>query len=385
MPTADARLLTDIAELIRIPSVSSFSPALDMSNRPVIDYLADRLQTRGFRIAIQDIPGKPGKANLLATLGSGEGGLVLSGHTDTVPYDEGKWSSDPFVATEKEGCLYGLGTADMKSFFALALAATDGLKASDLRAPLVLLATADEETSMAGARALAAAGGLNARYAVIGEPTDFRPVRLHKGILMERIRVDGSSGHSGDPRQGVSALEGMHGVMQALLTWRGELQRTHTNDAFPVPVPTLNLGRISGGDNPNRICGACELDVDLRMLPGMTVAEMRNTLRARVQDALPDTGLTESFEVLFDGIEPLETPADSKLVRLAEELTGEESAGVVYGTEGPFLRALGMDVVILGPGSIDQAHQPDEFLRLGGLHAGVEVLRELIRRFCRDG
>lgn len=385
MPTADARLLTDIAELIRIPSVSSFSPALDMSNRPVIDYLADRLQTRGFRIAIQDVPGKPGKANLLATLGSGEGGLVLSGHTDTVPYDEGKWSSDPFVATEKEGRLYGLGTADMKSFFALALAATDGLKASDLRAPLVLLATADEETSMAGARALAAAGGLNARYAVIGEPTDFRPVRLHKGILMERIRVDGSSGHSGDPRQGVSALEGMHGVMQALLTWRGELQRTHTNDAFPVPVPTLNLGRISGGDNPNRICGACELDVDLRMLPGMTVAEMRNTLRARVQDALPDTGLTESFEVLFDGIEPLETPADSKLVRLAEELTGEESAGVVYGTEGPFLRALGMDVVILGPGSIDQAHQPDEFLRLGGLHAGVEVLRELIRRFCRDG
>jgi len=381
MPTADAQLLSDIADLIRLPSISSFSADRDMSNRPVVDYLAGRLEARGFRIAIQDIPDKPGKFNLIATLGRGEGGLVLAGHTDTVPFDDGKWSSDPFVASEREGRLYGLGTTDMKSFFALALAASEGLTGQDLRAPLILLATADEETSMAGAKALTA-GDLGPRYAVIGEPTDWRPVRLHKGILMERIRVEGRSGHSGDPGQGASALEGMHNVIHALLAWRGELQQGRRNEAFPVPVTTLNLGRISGGDNPNRICGACELDVDLRMLPGMHVGEMRSAMRARVQSALTRPDMTGSFEVLFDGIEPLETPADSELVRLAEELTGAAATGVVYGTEAPFLSALGMDVVILGPGSIDQAHQPDEYLRLDGLQSGVAVLREMIRRFC---
>jgi len=385
VPTADRQLLSDISDLIRLPSVSSFVPDLDMSNRPVIDYLAGRLEDRGFRVSVRDVPGHPGKANLIATLGRGPGGLVLSGHTDTVPYDDGQWSIDPFSATERDGRIFGLGTADMKSFFALALAASEGLTERELSAPLTLLATADEETSMAGAKALAADGGLQARCAVIGEPTDFRPVRLHKGILMERIRVEGRSGHSGDPGQGNSALEGMHHVIHALLAWRAQLQAATRNDAFPVPVTTLNLGRIAGGDNPNRICGACELDVDLRILPGMTVAEMRSGLRNLVDSTLANARLNASYEILFDGIEPLETPADSELVRVAEELTGAESCGVVYGTEGPFLHALGMDVIILGPGSIDQAHQPDEFLRLDGLHDGVATLQKLIQRFCAAG
>lgn len=383
MPTADQQLLADIAALVSIPSISSFSPDWDMSNRPVIEHLARRFEQRGFRIAIQELPGPAGKANLLATLGSGEGGLVLSGHSDTVPYDEGRWSSDPFAVTERSGRLHGLGTTDMKSFFALVLAATEGLQASMLRAPLVVLATADEETSMAGAKALAVGAELGPRHAVIGEPTDLRPVRMHKGILMERIRVEGRSGHSGDPGQGHSALEGMHTVIRELLAWRDELQR-QTNEAFPVPVATLNLGRIAGGDNPNRICGSCELDVDLRLLPGMSIGDMRRALRFRIANALAGSPLTGSFEVLFDGIEPLETPADAELVRLAEALTGSPAEAVVYGTEGPFLRALGMDVIILGPGSIDQAHQPDEFLRVAGLTRGVEVLRSLIRRFCID-
>jgi len=382
VPTADAQLLSDIAELIRLPSISSFNPELDMPNRPVIDWLAERLERRGFDIVIQDIPGASGKSNLIATLGRGDGGLVLSGHTDTVPFDAGKWTSDPFEVAEREGRLYGLGTADMKSFFALVLAATEGLRAESLRAPLVVLATADEETSMSGARALTKGGQLRAANAVIGEPTDFRPVRLHKGIFMERICVEGSSGHSGDPGQGVSALEGMHHVIHELLALRSELQAAARNEAFPVPFSTLNLGRIAGGDNPNRICGHCELDIDLRMLPGMTVAAMRSKMRERVSQALTNSDTNPSFEVLFEGIDPLETPADAKIVRLTEQLTGSESRGVVYGTEGPFLRALGMDVVILGPGSIDQAHQPDEFLRLDGLHDGVGILRELIRELC---
>jgi len=382
MPTDQVNLINHIEDLIRIPSISSFSSDLDMSNRPVIDYLAEQFASRGFRIEIQDVPDNPGKANLVATLGRGDGGLVLAGHTDTVPFDEGKWATDPFGVTDRDDRLYGLGTSDMKSFFALALAASDGLKESELQSPLIILATADEETSMSGAKALAAAGALNARYAVIGEPTELRPVRMHKGIFMERIRIEGRSGHSGDPRQGNSALEGMHQVIHELLNWRTVLQQQATNASFSVPVTTMNLGRIAGGDNPNRICRSCELDIDLRMLPGMRVDELRKELRGRVRDCLSDSDLSTEFDALFDGIDPLDTPRETELIKIAESLTGAESGAVVFGTEGPFLRKMGMEVVILGPGSIDQAHQPNEYLALRNIMPAVDILRAMIQCFC---
>jgi acetylornithine deacetylase len=382
MAAPDTSLVRHIAELIAIPSTSGFTPDWDMSNRPVIDYLASRLESRGFRIEIQDVDGHPGKANLIATLGRGEGGLILAGHTDTVPFDEGLWSSDPFRLSERDGRLYGLGTADMKSFFALAIAASEGIDSAELKAPLIVLATADEETSMSGARALAHAGGLSARYAVIGEPTRLQPVHTHKGIFMERIRIEGQSGHSSDPGQGNSALEGMHGVMRDLIAWRDELQSAQRNPAFPVPFPTLNFGRIAGGDNPNRICRVCELDIDLRMLPGATVKQMREELRQKVRRSLEGSGLSSEFEALFLGVDPLETPPESQLVRIAESLTGAESHGVVFGTEGPYLAELGAEVIVLGPGSIDQAHQADEFLAMETIEPMVEILHGLIRHFC---
>ncbi len=270
----------------------------------------------------------------------------------------------------------------MKSFFALAMAASDGIKENDLQSPLIILATADEETSMSGAKALAAAGELKARYAVIGEPTELQPVRMHKGIFMERIRIEGRSGHSGNPQQGNSALEGMHHVIAELLGWRNELQQDKHDRAFSVPMTTLNLGRIEGGDNPNRICRTCELDIDLRMLPGMHVDDLRNELRTRVTACLSGSDLVTDFDTLFDGVDPLETPRDTELVRIAESLTGAESTAVVFGTEGPFLRKMGMEVVILGPGSINQAHQPDEYLALDNIAPAVEILRALIQHFC---
>jgi acetylornithine deacetylase len=382
MPTQQAALIENITDLIRIPSISSFSSHLDMPNRPVIDHLATQFESRGFRIDIQDVPGNAGKANLIATLGRGDGGLVLAGHTDTVPFDEGKWATDPFTVTNRNDRIYGLGTSDMKSFFALAMAASEDIRESDLRAPLIILATADEETSMSGAKALAAAGELKARYAVIGEPTELQPVRMHKGIFMERIRIEGRSGHSGDPGQGNSALEGMHKVIRELIEWRNDLQHARQNPFFSVPVTTLNLGRIEGGDNPNRICRACELDIDVRMLPGMKVDGLRNELRARVTDCLSSSGLSTEFEALFDGIDPLDTPPETELIKIAESLTGAQSQGVVFGTEGPFFRKMGMEVVILGPGSISQAHQPNEYLALGNLAPAVKILRSMIERFC---
>lgn len=375
-------LLHMLEGLIHTPSVSSADPQLDQGNRAVIDLLAEWLEDSGFAVEIMPLPGAPAKANLIATLGSGSGGLVLSGHTDTVPYDDGKWQHDPFRLTQDGQRLYGLGTADMKSFLALAIEACRELRAEDLQEPVILLATADEETSMSGAKALVERHMPQARHAVIGEPTGLRPVRMHKGILMEAIHLQGCSGHSSDPALGNSALEAMHRVIGALLAWRDELQRHYRNPLFAIPVPTLNLGHIHGGDNPNRICPECELHIDLRPLPGMDLQELRGELHCRVLETLEGSGITTRFTPLFDGIPAMDTPASARIMQLAERLTGHQPGAVAFGTEAPYLRQLGMDTVILGPGDIDQAHQPDEFIALDQLQPTVKLLRELVNSIC---
>jgi acetylornithine deacetylase len=382
MPTRSFPVLDRIRQLIATPSVSSVSPEFDQGNRPVIDLLADWLEETGFAVRIEHLPGRTDKANLIATLGSGPGGLVLAGHTDTVPFDAGRWRYDPFGGTVADGRIYGLGAADMKSFLVLAIAAAREFRAEDLRQPLVILATADEESNMAGARALAAAGRPLGRHAVIGEPTGLKPVRMHKGILMEAIRLEGRSGHSSNPALGASALEGMHQVIGELLRWRAELQARYRNPLFEVAVPTLNLGRIHGGDNPNRICADCELHIDIRPLPGMMLADLRGELHGRLGRLLAGSKLRLSFLPLFQGVEAMETPATAAIVRAAEALTGVPAGAVGFGTEGPYLNALGMETVILGPGGVGCAHQPDEYLALAMIEPTLGLLRKLIGRFC---
>lgn len=374
--------LTMISELIATPSVSSVEPQFDQGNRAVIERLAGWLEDGGFQVDVMEIPGFKDKANLIARLGDGDAGLVYAGHTDTVPYDDARWSQDPFRLTERDNRLYGLGTSDMKGFFALALEAVRGLRAHDLKAPITLLATADEESSMCGARALVEAGKPRARYAVIGEPTGLKPVRLHKGIMMEGIRLRGRSGHSSDPSLGISALEGMQAVMSELLRWREQLQQRYRDDRFRVPVPTLNLGHIHGGDNPNRICGACALDIDLRPLPGMDLDTLRGELDTQLRPIAEQRGLEFSIERLFGGVGAFETSAESPIVTESEALTGHAAGPVNFATEGPFLAELGIETVVLGPGDIEQAHQPDEYLALDRISPTIELLRHLIRRFC---
>jgi acetylornithine deacetylase len=375
-------LLSMIDTLISTPSVSSADASLNQGNLAVIEHLASWLKDSGFSVEVMPLPGDKTKANLIATLGSGTGGLVLSGHTDTVPYDEGKWQHDPFSLTRDNERLYGLGTSDMKAFLALALEASHELRAGDLKEPLIILATADEETSMAGAKALVDRKLPRARHAVIGEPTGLRPVHMHKGMLMEAIRLEGHSGHSSDPALGNSALEAMYSVMGALRQWRTELQDKHHDSRFAVPVPTLNLGHIHGGDNPNRICPECELHIDLRPLPGMELQALRQELHHRVLSTVRDSGILASFESLFDGVPAMETPVNAAIVQLAEKLTGHSPEAAAFGTEAPYLNQLGMETVVLGPGDIDQAHQPDEYLAVDRLTPTVEILKQMVNSVC---
>ena len=374
-------LVTMLGELIAINSVSCTQPDWDQSNLPVIHKLAGWLDDLGFQTEISPLPGNPGKANLIATLGSGPGGLVLSGHTDTVPFNEERWKSDPLKLTERDNRFYGLGSCDMKGFFPLAIEAAKRFLDRELQQPLIILATADEESSMSGARALAEAGYPKARYAIIGEPTSLKPIHMHKGIMMETVRIEGRAGHSSDPSLGASALDAMHSVLSELIGYRNELQQNYQNSNFKVSVPTLNLGCIHGGDNPNRICASAELEYDLRPLPGMDLDNLREAISQRLAPLADQFGVKLQTRPLFPGV-PSFRNEQSELVKVAEQLTGHPAECVAFGTEAPFLQQMGMDTIVMGPGSIDQAHQPDEYLAFDQIKPTVAILEQMIARYC---
>lgn len=376
LPALKALFSTLIAE----SSVSCTQPALDQSNAGVIARLSDWFGALGFACETQEVA--PGKFNLIATLGSGPGGLVLAGHTDTVPYDAALWQADPLRLRDADDRWYGLGSCDMKGFFALILEAVRDLDLRQLRQPLIVLATCDEESSMDGARVLAEAGRPLGRAAVIGEPTGLRPIRLHKGILMERIDILGQSGHSSDPSLGHSALDAMQAVMGELLDLRAQWQREYRNPLFLVPQPTLNLGCIHGGDNPNRICGQCALEFDLRPLPGMQPEALRQAIRGRLLPVAERFGVRIDYQPLFPAVPPFEQPAEAELVRLAERLTGHGAEAVAFATEAPYLQAITQEVLVLGPGDISCAHQPEEHLALARIAPTVTLLQQLIGHYC---
>jgi len=368
------------AALIAAPSVSCTQASLDQSNRPVIELLEGWFGSLGFACEVQEVT--PGKFNLLASLGSGPGGLVLAGHSDTVPCDPGLWKSDPLRLREADDRWYGLGVCDMKGFFALIVEALLPLLDQRFDRPLLVLATCDEESSMSGARALAEAGRPLGRAAVIGEPTGLRPVRLHKGIMMERLEWLGQSGHSSDPSLGNSAMEAMHEALGELLALRGEWQAQYRNPLFDVAMPTLNLGCIHGGDNPNRICGQCALEFDLRPLPGMDPQQLREAIFTRLQPLAERRGVALDYAPLFPAVPPFEEPAESELVRFAERLTGHQAESVAFATEAPYLQSLGCQTLVLGPGDIACAHQPDEYLDLSRIAPTVDLLRGMIQHYC---
>ena len=368
------------AALIAAPSVSCTQAHWDQSNRPVIDLLSSWLSDLGFACDVQQVA--PGKFNLLASYGSGPGGLVLAGHSDTVPFDAALWQTDPLKLTEVDGRWVGLGSCDMKGFFALIIEAVQPLLTQPFKQPLLILATCDEESSMSGARALAEAGRPLGRAAVIGEPTGLKPIRLHKGIMMERIDILGQSGHSSDPSLGHSALEAMQDVMLELRDLRAQWQRDFNNPQFSMPLPTLNFGCIHGGDNPNRICGQCSLEFDLRPLPGMQPEALRAAIRQKLQPLAEQHQVKIDYAPLFPSVPPFEQNADAELVRVAERLTGHTATSVAFATEAPYLQQLGCETLVLGPGDIDCAHQPGEYLEMSRLQPTVRLLQQLIEHYC---
>jgi acetylornithine deacetylase len=362
--------LEHYAQIISTSSISAFDEKIDESNRPIIELLAGWLADTN------------NKFNLLAKLGPGEGGLLLCGHSDTVPFDEGRWQSDPFTLTERDGKLFGLGSCDMKGFFAFILEALQTLPLKKLKKPLYILASADEETSMAGARFFVEQQLIKPDMALIGEPTELVPIYKHKGHIAQSLNIRGQAGHSSDPAKGVNAIEIMYQAIGQLLDLQASLREKYKDDAFSVPHVTMNLGHIHGGDGENRICGQCLLNFDLRAVPELSDQEalaMIDAALAPVRERFPDR---LSLDLMYPTAPAFACKDEQNIIELAERLTGKSAKSANYATEAPFINHLGCDTLVLGPGSINQAHQPDEFMSLSYVDPTVTVLRQFIQHVC---
>ena len=380
-------LLSDRDLLARLVAFDTTSRE---SNLPLADFLCGYLDRPGVRITRQPAPGGAPKANLVVELGpevdpGGRGGLVLSGHMDTVPAGEG-WSTPPFQLVERGGAAYARGSADMKGFLAVAANLFARTSPADLRHPLVLLFTYDEEVGTLGARHFRERWPderpLPAK-AVVGEPTELTVVRAHKGHLRARVVVRGQSAHSAYPHLGRNAIEPAARLVVALGELRRELEgeRLPSSADFPeVPWPALNVGRIDGGTAVNVVPERCEVEVGVRLLPGMDGEAVAARLRETVEHALD--GEEHEWEVLSLS-PPLQTPAGSALYRALCALAGEPLEPTVgYATDAGWLQEIGIECVLFGPGTIRVAHKPDEHVPLADLARAGEVLAELVARCC---
>lgn len=366
-------------DLISTSSISSTDPSWDEGNSNVIEKLATWLKDLGFEIQITEI--EPGKMNLLAKKGQGTGGLLLAGHSDTVPFDQGRWNYEPHALTEANNRFYGLGTADMKGFFAFVLEAVKKIDWSQQQKPLYILATCDEETTMLGARHFADEAPVQPDYCIIGEPTSLVPIYAHKGHVANAIRVTGRSGHSSDPSLGINAIEIMHEVLFALMQLRERLIKEYHHPGFAIPNPTLNFGHIHGGDSPNRICGCCELHYDVRPLPGISLDGLNNMLKEGLKEIEAKWPGCLSIHALHDPIPGYECDHQHPFVHGMAQICETDAQTVNYCTEAPFLQQL-CPTLVLGPGSIDQAHQPDEFLAFEFIDPTIKILSKAIHQYC---
>ena len=368
--------------IIKTPSISAFDEKFDMSNKLLIDMLSGWFSDLGFSITIQLVPNTRNKFNMLAKIGSGEGGLLLCGHSDTVPYDEIRWQSDPFKVKQADGKLFGLGSCDMKGFFAFILEALKTIPLNKLKKPLYILATADEETSMAGARFFAEQQLIKPSMAIIGEPTELIPIYKHKGHIAQSLNVQGKAGHSSDPDKGVNAIEIMYQAIGQLMDLQSQLKRQFHDAAFSVPHVTMNLGHINGGDAENRICGHCKLNFDMRVVPELNDDQALTMIDEALAPVFAKYPNRLSLDLMYPTAPAFACRDEQNILDLAEQLTGQKFQSANYATEAPFINQLGCDTIILGPGSIDQAHQPDEYISLDYVDPTVHILQQMINKVC---
>lgn len=363
------------------------------SNLALIEFVEDFLSALG--ASPTRVPNEDGtKSNLFATIGPAvEGGVVLSGHSDVVPIDGQDWASDPFILTARDGRLYGRGTTDMKGFVALALAAAERAAALPLKRPLHLAISYDEEVGCRGAPPMIETlrTALPKPAAVIvGEPTNMKVVTAQKGITVHETTVTGFEAHSSLVGiAGVSAVM-IAGKLIAFLDDWLEKRRTHGphDENFTPPHTSVHVGMIGGGTAANITAKTCRFIWDTRMLPGESGEELRSAFDAYVaRDILPKmraiSPLCAVKTLRFSDTPGLTPEKDGAAEALARSLTGDNATHAVsYATEAGQFQQAGFSTVICGPGSIDQAHQPNEYIEASEIEAGAVFMNRLLDRLC---
>jgi acetylornithine deacetylase len=328
------------------------------------------------------------KANLFATIGPRErGGIVLSGHTDVVPVEGQAWTVDAFRLTERDGRLYGRGTADMKGFIASVLAAVPGFVERALKLPVHLAFSYDEEVGCLGVRPMLADLERRAHKPVlclIGEPTELKPVLGHKGKLAMRCHVKGAPCHSAYAPYGVNAIQYAARMIGRLEQIGEQLaQPEHHDERFDPPFSTVQTGVIKGGRALNIVPAECEFDFEVRALPGFDAHRVADALQNYAEaELLPKMRAVKSeADIRFQSLSAypaLATSPDSEAARLLALLSGSEEFGTVaFGTEGGLFEQAGIPTVVCGPGSMDQGHKPDEFVTVEQLRACDAMLARL--------
>ena len=380
LPTFAERL----REIVSLNSISSEEPELDQSNESVIRCLERWLRELGFDVTLIKVKEKPLKYDLLARLGEGDGGLLISGHTDTVPADPASWKSDPLSLTETEDRYTGLGSIDMKGFFAFAADAAASFSGKKLREPLYILATSDEETTMNGAKAFMEQASIRPRAVIIGEPTSLTPVYKHKGYMAFRVIAHGRRAHSSNPAEGINAIEIMHRAIAGIMKFRDSLKKFRSSD-FKVPEPTLNIGIIRGGDSPNSVPDTCVMQFDVRPTELTPVDFIEKEVRKAIAQSAGEYSGSIEIEDLYPPLPAFGGGKDQPVVRKLAELSGNEPVTVGYATEAGLLSALTQNTVVFGAGSISNAHQPDEYLLKKEIEPMSRILREIICLICEKG
>jgi acetylornithine deacetylase len=385
----------DLVGLDMIRRLVGYKTVSRDSNLALIEWVRDYLEPFGATTALTFDDDRR-KANLFATLPARDGnathgGIVLSGHTDVVPVDGQSWDSDPFAATLVGDRLHGRGVTDMKSFSAIALAFVPEFVRRGLARPLHLALSYDEEVGCIGVRRLIAdvvAKGVTPTGCIIGEPTGMQLVVANKGRRTWRCRVRGHEAHSSLTPQGVNAVQ----IACELVAWiaeRGrELRDGHRHDpAYDVPFTTTHVGVIQGGTALNIVPRDCTFEFEVRHLPMDDPDAFFARLRAYADSLVPAMqGVDPATYIAFDALSEMpgfDNDASSAIIDLAHACTGSDTRHKVsYGTEAALFHGASMPAVICGPGHIEQAHQPNEWVRLEQLARCEAFMRSLAEHLC---
>ena len=371
-----------LAQLVRFDTTSR------ESNLALIDFVRTYLQSHGVACELV-FNAQQSKANLLATIGpAGVPGIVLSGHTDVVPVDGQRWTVAPFDLTEKDGKLYGRGTADMKGYIACVLACVPALVEAPLCMPVHIALSYDEEVGCLGVRSLIErfhAQPVKPLLCVIGEPTELKPVLGHKGKLAMRCEVQGAACHSAYAPSGVNAIEYAARLISELVHLGEALKAPqHLNTRFDPPFSTVQTGVITGGKALNIVPQQCAFDFEVRSLPAQDPWQVAEQLRAYAEQTLLPAmqAVSAQCAISFSELSSypgLATPAESQAAEWVAQFCASRDFGTVaFGSEGGLFDQAGIPTVVCGPGSMEQGHKPDEFISLEQLDACDRMLERVL-------